>query len=90
MPHPAAVDCVSGVNEPGAENPLARRPGEPGPLGTPKLWGFIPTADLGGGMGGTSTFASRLRGFGRRGGTRRLKLATTSAGEWRLRVGWAL
>ena len=39
---------------------------------------------------GTSTFASRFLGFGKRGGTRRLKLATVSAGEWRLRVGCAV
>ena len=35
------------------------------------------------------SWTSRLRGLGRRGGTRRLKLATTSGGEWRLRVGCA-
>lgn len=35
------------------------------------------------------SWVSRLRGLGRRGGTRRLKLATTSGGEWRLSVGWA-
>lgn len=33
--------------------------------------------------------SARLRGLGRRGGTRRLKLATTSGGECRLRVGCA-
>ena len=32
---------------------------------------------------------SLLFGFGKRGGTRRLKLATTSGGECRVRVGWA-
>jgi hypothetical protein len=50
--------------------------------------GPIPMAERGGGMDGES-WLSRFLGLGRRGGTRRLKLATTSGGECRLSVGCA-
>jgi hypothetical protein len=47
-------------------------------------------ADRGGGIETeTRSCPSRFLGFGRRGGTRRLKLATTSGAEWRLSVGCA-
>jgi hypothetical protein len=49
--------------------------------------GARPTALRGCRLGWTS--ASRFFDLGMRGGTRRLKLATTSGGEWRLRVGCA-
>lgn len=50
----------------------------------------MPIADRGEGIETeTRSWASRFLGFGRRGGTRRLKLATTSGGERRLSVGWA-
>lgn len=48
----------------------------------------MPIEVRGGGIVGAS-WVSRFRGFGRRGGTRRLKFATTSGGECLLRVGWA-
>jgi len=40
-------------------------------------------------MAGCWSASGRFLGLGRRGGTLRLKLATTSGGEWRLRVGLA-
>ena len=76
------------MNDPGADKPR-RLPGDPGPLDAPIGRWPMPIADRGGGMVGMSVLTSRLRGFGRRGGTRRLKFATTSGGEWRFRVGWA-
>ena len=91
VPQPAAPGELRGVKEPGAENPRARPPRRLGLLpteGTVKATGPTPMAERGGGMVGGSC-VSRFLGFGRRGGTRRLKLATTSGGEWRLRVGWA-
>ena len=91
VPQPAAAGELRGVNEPGAENPRARPPRKLGLLpteGTERGTCPTPMAERGGGMVGASC-VSRFLGFGRRGGTRRLKLATTSGGEWRLRVGWA-
>lgn len=88
VPQPAAAGELRGVNEPGAENPRARPPRKLGLLGTERGTGPGPMAERGGGMVGDSC-VSRFLGFGRRGGTRRLKLATTSGGEWRLRVGCA-
>ena len=88
---------MRGVKEPGAEKPRARPPEPPeslwceeGPTfeGTVRGTVPIPIAERGGGIEGGS-WLSRFLGFGRRGGTRRLKFATTSGGEWRLRVGWA-
>jgi hypothetical protein len=82
------------VRDPGAEKPRARppvlgiAPFGPTEEGTVRGTGPIPIAERGGGIDGGS-WVSRFLGFGRRGGTRRLKLATTSGGEWRLRVGWA-
>ena len=92
VPQPGAAGELRGVNEPGAENPRARPPSMLGLLateGTVRGTGPTPMAERGGGMVGGS-WVSRFRGLGRRGGTRRLKLATTSGGEWRLRVGWAV
>ena len=70
------------MKEPGAENPRARAPlpGEDGPEGTDSGTGAIPMAERGGGSVATS-LESRFRGLGRRGGTRRLKFATTSGDE---------
>ena len=79
------------MKDPGAENPRARAPlpGEPGPEGIARETGaIVPTADRGP-FNGDVSILSRLRGLGRRGGTRRLKLATVSGGEWRLSVGCA-
>ena len=87
VPQPAALGELRGVNEPGAENPRARpMMVDLGTAGTVSGTGPTPMAERGGGMEGGS-WVSRFLGFGRRGGTRRLKFATTSGGEWRLRVG---
>jgi hypothetical protein len=40
-------------------------------------------------MAGCWSASGRFLGLGSLGGTLRLKLATTSGGEWRLSVGWA-
>jgi len=80
VPQPGAAGELRGVNEPGAENPRARPPRKLGLVGTERGRGPAPMAERGGGMVGDS-WVSRFRGFGRRGGTRRLKLATTSGGE---------
>lgn len=54
-----------------------------------RLSGICMCAERGGGICDSSG-SGLFRGLGRRGGTRRLKLATTSGGEWRFRVGWAI
>jgi hypothetical protein len=76
------------VNDPGAENPRARPTAAALDEGIVRGIGPKPIAERGGGIEGESC-VSRFLGLGRRGGTRRLKLATTSGGEWRFRVGWA-
>lgn len=81
---------LSGGYAPGAERPRERPPlGEAKPmlLGTVRETP-MPLAERGGGMECCS-MSARFLGFGRRGGTRRLKLATTSDGEERFKVGWA-
>jgi hypothetical protein len=49
--------------------------------------GLTCIVDVRGPLGVPSLMSLLLRGFGSRGGTRRLKLATTSGGELRLSVG---
>ena len=62
-----------------------KNPGEKKTVTIEEGMGPVLIVEGGGGIWGTSGLF--LRGFGRRGGTRRLKFATTSGGEWRLRVG---
>jgi hypothetical protein len=84
------------VNALGAEKPLERPLWKPGPLcGTPIVDGTVrgtplPTADRGGTIPllGSPIASGLFLGFGRRGGTRLLKLATTSGGEFLSSVGW--
>lgn len=80
-----APPWFKGVKEPGAEKPRARpplgkTPRGPREEGTVRGTGPLPIAVRGGGIVGGS-WVSRFLGLGRRGGTRRLKLATTSGGE---------
>ena len=59
-------------------------PAERGALSAPRSW-IPPTAAA----AAAAAASARFLAFGRRGGTRRLKLATTSGEECRFRVGWA-